>query len=552
MIPEKHPERPAPQKEHLHTAHADVDQTGAGLEERRAWRSGRKASIHRILLCAIVGIGFFAEGYYMFAIGNVATVFRREYPRCWGRTHPLCTTQLIQSATYSQVVGLIAGMMLLGLVAGAAGRHISSAITVVFMLIGGILITAADAPDQKGIFAMFSVAQAVLGFGVGGEYLIASSLAMEGTPADGHSFAKRRGRYALLSFSMQGLGNLFNTVFLLIILASTHQNGPFDYDSSKLDLVWRLSFGLGLIPIVFLLLWRMFHLRQPIATTTAERGAASGPEAEERHIPVSPGRKLSVFLYYYSSRLVGVSVCWFLWEFTFYGNKLFQNLFIGILVGPNVGLVKLLEWTLLNSSVALVGYFAAALLVDYRWLGRFRLQCLGFALTMAIYFVCAARFYDLVGPTTIHVFRFLYLFSSFWGQFGPNATTWLIPGEIFPTETRFFAQGFAAAVGKAGALVAGLIFQHTLDQDKFYYLGIFCACGLLVTVLLIPDHTGLDLHLLDKLWACQLGRNAPYSGPAAQVLSKRHVSFVERLFGYTRVGAKEEQSSEKAASVTQS
>lgn len=27
-------------------------------------------------------------------------------------------------------------------------------------------------------------------------------------------------------------------------------------------------------------------------------------------------------------------------------------------------------------------------------------------------------------------------FSSFWGQFGPNATTWLLPAEIVPTEMR--------------------------------------------------------------------------------------------------------------------
>lgn len=47
----------------------------------------------------------------------------------------------------------------------------------------------------------------------------------------------------------------------------------------------------------------------------------------------------------------------------------------------------------------------------------------------------------------IHWFQFLYFFSSFWGQWGPNATTWLLPAELFPTETRAMSHGIAAATG---------------------------------------------------------------------------------------------------------
>ncbi len=37
---------------------------------------------------------------------------------------------------------------------------------------------------------------------------------------------------------------------------------------------------------------------------------------------------------------------------------------------------------------------------------------------------------------------------SFFGQWGPNATTWLLPSELFPTETRAMSHGLAAATGK--------------------------------------------------------------------------------------------------------
>ena len=46
-------------------------------------------------------------------------------------------------------------------------------------------------------------------------------------------------------------------------------------------------------------------------------------------------------------------------------------------------------------------------------------------------------------------------------QFGPNATTWLLPAETVPTETRGMCHGFSAAVGKAGALVSGVVFGLT-------------------------------------------------------------------------------------------
>lgn len=46
---------------------------------------------------------------------------------------------------------------------------------------------------------------------------------------------------------------------------------------------------------------------------------------------------------------------------------------------------------------------------------------------------------------------------SFWGQFGPNATTFLLASELFPTDTRGKAHGISAAVGKLGALAADII-----------------------------------------------------------------------------------------------
>ena len=55
------------------------------------------------------------------------------------------------------------------------------------------------------------------------------------------------------------------------------------------------------------------------------------------------------------------------------GNKLFQAEFIGV-IHPGADLIGQLEYNLLNSSVALFGYYFAAFTIDRAWMGRRRMQ----------------------------------------------------------------------------------------------------------------------------------------------------------------------------------
>jgi hypothetical protein len=62
---------------------------------------------------------------------------------------------------------------------------------------------------------------------------------------------------------------------------------------------------------------------------------------------------------------------WLMWSCS--GNKLFQGRFIEVMYGKPTLLVTL-EWTLLNSCIALVGYYFAAFTIDLPWMGRWRMQ----------------------------------------------------------------------------------------------------------------------------------------------------------------------------------
>ncbi len=58
------------------------------------------------------------------------------------------------------------------------------------------------------------------------------------------------------------------------------------------------------------------------------------------------------------------------------------------------------------------------------------MQAIGFLADFILFLLPAALWGTLTGSVTgTKVFQFIYFFSSFWNQFGPNCTTFLVAGE---------------------------------------------------------------------------------------------------------------------------
>ena len=70
---------------------------------------------------------------------------------------------------------------------------------------------------------------------------------------------------------------------------------------------------------------------------------------------------------------------------------------------------------------------------------------------------------------------FLYCLANFFQNFGPNVTTFVIPGEVFPTRYRSTGHGFSAACGKLGAIVAQAIFFVKGDAIETMYVVLNCV-----------------------------------------------------------------------------
>jgi hypothetical protein len=89
----------------------------------------------------------------------------------------------------------------------------------------------------------------------------------------------------------------------------------------------------------------------------------------------------------------------------------------------------------------------------------------------------------------------IYYLSSFFNQFGPNSTTFLLAAEVYPTSIRATAHGLSAACGKLGALLPAIIYNYTETRTKFWIVTWFGLAGFLLTVLVIPDTTGQSWSL---------------------------------------------------------
>ena len=83
-------------------------------------------------------------------------------------------------------------------------------------------------------------------------------------------------------------------------------------------------------------------------------------------------------------------------------------------------------------------------------------------------------------------------------NFGPNATTYLLPVEVFPTRLRGTGHGFAAASGKLGAAL-GVFFLPAAAHlwgltSTLIVIGILCSIGACITIVCRVETRGLPLE----------------------------------------------------------
>lgn len=143
----------------------------------------------------------------------------------------------------------------------------------------------------------------------------------------------------------------------------------------------------------------------------------------------------------YGKVLLGCCLTWFLLDVAFYGLGLNQSIVltrIGYAPASDASAFDRL-WKLAagNTVISLMGtvpgYWATVALVER--LGRKKIQYLGFGV-LTLVFVTLSAGYNPIKEEATWLFIGLYCIGLFMFNFGPNTTTFIIPGEVFPTRYR--------------------------------------------------------------------------------------------------------------------
>lgn len=157
------------------------------------------------------------------------------------------------------------------------------------------------------------------------------------------------------------------------------------------------------------------------------------------------------------------------------------------------------------------------------------MQMVGFLMDFVLFIVPAFHFEYYTSKAHVAEFQAMYFLSSFFNQFGPNAVTFLVAAEVYPTPIRATAHGFSAACGKLGALLAAVMYNYIDTPTKFHVVPWFGLMGMLVTLMFLPDTTGLDLKEQERRWQfIRAGKESEYHGIA---IHPKHLSLYERLTG---------------------
>ncbi|KAI4164209.1 MAG: hypothetical protein LQ342_002173 [Letrouitia transgressa] len=443
---------------------------------------------YHIRAIVVAGIGFFTDAYDIFAINLVTAMLGVVY---WQTASSKPGTLPTNSDTAIKVAtsgGTVLGQVGFGALADVLGRkrmYGLELIIIIFATLAQSLSAASPAMSVVGLIIFWRV---LMGVGIGGDYPLSSIITSE--------FATTKWRGAMMGsvFAMQGIGQ-FAAAMIALIVTSGFKESLLSAKSASacdgvcqlaVDKMWRVIIGFGAVPGCIALYYRLTIPETPRYTFDVARdvekagedtkayiqGKAEGRPDEVRRVATiqySEGRldtpKASwgdFFAHFrqwkFGKVLLGTAGSWFFLDVAFYGLGL-NNAIILQAIGFAKGdsMYKIFYNTAVGNLVlvcagAIPGYWVTVVLVDT--VGRKPIQLMGFIM-LTILFVIIGFAYHRLGENGLLA---LYVLAQFFFNFGPNATTFIVPGECFPTRYRSTSHGISAASGKIGAIVAQTVF----------------------------------------------------------------------------------------------
>ncbi|KXN84109.1 Inorganic phosphate transporter PHO84 [Leucoagaricus sp. SymC.cos] len=494
-------------------------------------------------VCIVAGVGFFTDAYDIFAINIASMMLGYVYGAPQPQTDPTLpqvgklNSDQDLGVKVATPVGTLIGQLLFGWLADIVGRKRMYGVELMIMIIATFGQALSGEAPSVSIIGALVVWRFVMGVGIGGDYPLSAVISSE------FASTRIRGRMMTAVFASQGWGNFgkspLTAALVAFIITAAYKNAIIASSSlehvNNIDPMWRLLIGLGCIPGVVALYFRLTIPETPRFMMDIERNVdqassdvgqviAGRPAIWDEDAPIQradvPKATWSDFIQHFSKWengkiLLGTAYSWFALDIAFYGSNLnsaiilqaigFGSQNISDAKGLYDNISNICIGNLILSAAGLIpGYWVSFLFID-TW-GRKPIQLMGFII-LTVLFVIMGFTFDKLEETSASrgAFVFLYCLASFFSNFGPNTTSFVVPGEVFPTRYRSTGHGISAASGKLGAIIAQVGFAKLKDRggtDKWvkHILEIFALFMLtgIFSTLLLPETKGKSLEELSN------------------------------------------------------
>ncbi|XP_052309197.1 inorganic phosphate transporter 1-4 isoform X1 [Populus trichocarpa] len=443
----------------------------------------------------IAGMGFFTDAYDLFCISLVTKLLGRIYYHIDGSDKPGSLPPNVAAAVNGVAFcGTLSGQLFFGWLGDKMGRKKVYGMTLMLMVICSIASGLSFSRDAKAVISTLCFFRFWLGFGIGGDYPLSATIMSE------YANKKTRGAFIAAVFAMQGFGILAGGIFAIIISsafkarfdAPAYQVDALASTVPQADYVWRIIVMVGALPAALTYYWRMKMPETARYTALVAKNAKQAAtdmsrvlqvdlEAEEQKVEQLTEDKSNQFglftkkfLHRHGLHLLGTTTTWFLLDIAFYSQNLFQkDIFSAIGWIPKAQTMNAIDevyriaraQTLIALCSTVPGYWFTVAFIDR--IGRFAIQLMGFFFMTVFMFALAIPYNHWTHKDNRIGFVVMYSLTFFFANFGPNATTFVVPAEIFPARLRSTCHGISAASGKLGAIVGAFGFLYLAqDQDK--------------------------------------------------------------------------------------
>ncbi|MFA5269777.1 MAG: MFS transporter, partial [Methanoregula sp.] len=399
-------------------------------------------------------MGIFLDGFDLFVMSIALPLIIVQF----------AATPLEQGIVASAaVIGAIFGALIGGKLCDRFGRKKVFLVDLLIFIVFAVLSAYAWNVESLILFRF------LLGVGIGADYPVCASYVSEFMPK------RIRGRMLIAAFSFQAVG-IFAAAAIGLFILAMHPS----------ESAWRWMLVAGAVPAILILVLRRglpesarWHIQRgewklamgvvrmlipDFSIKDRVRPPVAVPVQKQLEHKPPWHSHLRSYAELFSKknlrRTILITVPWFFMDFAFYGVGIFTPILIASMIGTDMAGLNYIaqdffssEYTVVLDVFLVLGFILNILFIER--IGRIRLQLAGFIGMAAGMFILAA---SQSGSQTVIALAFVgFGLFNLLMNWGPNATTFLLPAELFPTRLRATAHGFAAGLAKVGA-ACGIIF----------------------------------------------------------------------------------------------